>query len=97
MNIGIFLDKFLIHFVDFHCCCLYVRNKKGHSLKVFLSKNAQVIGFQKLLLNLTDFLHGADQHSLRIDAHHLSRRQVRDGDAGLAHQFFRLIILMNTA
>ena len=70
MNIGIFLDKFLIHFVDFHCCCLYVRNKKGHSLKVFLSKNAQVIGFQKLLLNLTDFLIFSTA-SLLPESHHL--------------------------
>ena len=28
---------------------------------------------------------GADEHAAGIDAHHLARREVHDGDAGLAH------------
>ena len=41
-------------------------------------------------------VHGGNQHTAGVNAHHLSGRQVGDGDAGLAHQFFRLIILVNT-
>ena len=42
-------------------------------------------------------MHGGDQHAAGIDAHHGSRRQVGDGDAGLAHQFLRLIVLVDAA
>ena len=40
---------------------------------------------------------GGDQHTAGVDAHHRARREVRDGDAGLAHQLLRLIKLMNAA
>ena len=42
-------------------------------------------------------MHGGDKHTAGIDAHHRTRRQVGYGDAGLAHQLLRLIILVNTA
>ena len=38
-----------------------------------------------------------DQHTLGINAHHLSGRQVHDGDGRLADQLFRLIIFMDAA
>ena len=40
-------------------------------------------------------MHGGDEHTLRGNTHHRARREVRDGDAGFANQFFRLIILMD--
>ena len=42
-------------------------------------------------------MHGGDQHAAGIDAHHGSRRQVGDGDAGLAHQLLRLVVLVDAA
>ena len=41
-------------------------------------------------------MHGRDEHTAGINAHHRAGRQVRDGDAGLSNQFLRLIILVNT-
>ena len=38
----------------------------------------------------------AKQHTVGLDAHHSSRREVGDGDEGLAYQLFRLIVCMNT-
>ena len=37
------------------------------------------------------------QHTAGFDAHHFPGRKIRDGDAGLADQLFRLIIGVNTA
>ena len=42
-------------------------------------------------------MHGGDQHTAGINAHHRAGRQVRNGDAGLSNQLFRLIILVNSA
>ena len=42
-------------------------------------------------------MHGGDEHTAGVDAHHGAGREIGDGDAGLAHQFLRLIILMNAA
>ena len=42
-------------------------------------------------------MHGGDEHTAGVDTHHRARREVRDSDAGLSNQFFRLIILVNTA
>ena len=36
------------------------------------------------------------QHATGIDAHHLPRREIGDGDQGLSAQLFRLIIRMNS-
>ena len=56
------------------------------------------IHHQKMEPFLVAFLvDGADQHAAGIDAHHLSGRQVRDGDAGLSDQLLRLVELVNTA
>lgn len=35
------------------------------------------------------------QHTVRLDAHHGSWREVSDGNEGLAYQLFRLIVCMN--
>ena len=40
---------------------------------------------------------GRDEHTAGVDAHHGAGREIGDGDADLAHQFLRLIILMNAA
>ena len=42
-------------------------------------------------------MHGGDEHTAGIDTHHGAGRQVGDCDAGLSNQFFRLIILVNSA
>ena len=42
-------------------------------------------------------MHGGDQHTAGVDTHHRAGRQVRNGDAGLSNQLFRLIILVNSA
>ena len=56
------------------------------------------INHQKMEFLLLAFLmNGADQHTAGFDAHHGSGRQIRDGDAGLTDQLFRLIICVNTA
>ena len=47
-----------------------------------------------MAINLVDC---RNQHSLGINAHHLSRRQVHDCNHGLANQLLRLVILVNTA
>ena len=39
---------------------------------------------------------GGDEHTLRGNAHHGSGRQIRDGDAGLADELFRLVVLVDT-
>ena len=38
----------------------------------------------------------AKQHTVGLDAHHGSRREVSDCNEGLAYQLFRLIVCMNT-
>ena len=40
---------------------------------------------------------GADDHAAGVDAHHGARRQVGDGDERLAHQRFRLVVLVDAA
>ena len=40
-------------------------------------------------------MHGGDEHTAGLDAHHGPGREVRDGDAGLAYQLLRLIILVD--
>ena len=42
-------------------------------------------------------MHGGDEHTARIDAHHSSRWKIYDSDKRLSNQFFRLIISVNTA
>ena len=42
-------------------------------------------------------VNGRDQHAAGVDAHHRTRRQIGDSDAGLADQLLRLVILMNAA
>ena len=41
-------------------------------------------------------VHSGEKHSAGVDAHHLSRREIGDGDQGLSDQLFRLIISMNS-
>ena len=40
-------------------------------------------------------VHGGNQHAAGVDAHHGPRREVDDGNAGLAHELFRLVIGVN--
>ena len=42
-------------------------------------------------------MHGGNQHTAGLDAHHGSGGQVGNGEKGLANQFFRLVIGMNSA
>ena len=39
---------------------------------------------------------GGNEHPAGVDAHHGPRRQIRDGDAGLADELFRLVVLVDT-
>ena len=39
---------------------------------------------------------GGDQHTARVDAHHRPGWEVHDGDAGLADEFFRLVVFVDT-
>ena len=56
------------------------------------------IDHQQVQLLLAVFMvHGGDQHTAGLDTHHRARRKIRDGDAGLADQLFRLIISVDTA
>ena len=41
-------------------------------------------------------VHSGEKHSAGVDAHHLSRREIGDGDQGLSDQLFRLIISVNS-
>ena len=36
-----------------------------------------------------------NEHTARVDAHHGSGRQIRDGDAGLADEFFRFVVFVD--
>ena len=57
-----------------------------------------VIQHQKMEFFFSFFMmHGGNQHTAGLDAHHGSGRQIGDGEQGLAHQFFRLIISVNSA
>ena len=57
-----------------------------------------VIHHQEIQALVTGLLmNSGDQHTLGINAHHLSGRQVHDGDGRLADQLFRLIIFMDAA
>ena len=56
------------------------------------------IAHQKMELFLLPFLiDGAEKHTAGFNTHHGSRRQIRNGDAGLPNELFRLIIGVNTA
>ena len=56
-----------------------------------------VVQHQQMELFLTLFMvHGGDQHTAGLDAHHGSGGQVGDGEQGLAHQLFRLVISVDT-
>ena len=51
------------------------------------------INHQQMQLFFTVFvMHGGDEHTAGINAHHRAGRQVRDSDAGLSNQLLRLII-----
>ena len=39
---------------------------------------------------------GGDEHALRGNSHHGSWRQICDGDARFADQFFRLVVFVDT-
>lgn len=39
---------------------------------------------------------GGNEHPAGVDSHHGSWRQIRDGDAGLADELFRLVVLVDT-
>ena len=53
------------------------------------------INHQQMQLFFAVFvMHGGDEHTAGINAHHGSGGQVGDGDAGLAHQLFRLVIVV---
>ena len=57
-----------------------------------------VIKHQKVELFFSFFMmNGADQHAAGLDAHHGSGRQICDCNTGLANQFFRLVICVNSA
>ena len=57
-----------------------------------------VVHHQQVQLFLTVLvMDGGNQHAAGINAHHRARRQVGDGDAGLADQLFRRIVVVNTA
>ena len=57
-----------------------------------------VIHHQEIQALVTVLLmNSGDQHTLGINAHHFSGRQVHDGDGRLSNQLFRLIIFMDAA
>ena len=39
---------------------------------------------------------GGNEHPAGVDAHHRAGRQVRNGDAGLADELFRLVVFVDT-
>lgn len=41
-------------------------------------------------------MYGGDKHTAGFNAHHRSRREVDDSDAGLADKLFRLIVRVNS-
>ena len=56
------------------------------------------IDYKEMELFLLTFLvDGAEEHTAGFDAHHGPGRQIRDSDAGLADELFRLIKCVNTA
>ena len=68
-------------------------------LLVQLSTRRDVrINHQKMkFFFLALMVNGTNQHTAGFNSHHGSGRQIRDGDAGLSDQLFRLIICVNTA
>ena len=42
-------------------------------------------------------VHSGEKHAAGVGAHHLSRREIGDGDQGLSEQLIRLVIGVNTA
>ena len=56
------------------------------------------IDHQQVQLLLAVFvMHGGDEHTAGLDAHHRARRKIRDGDAGLSNQLLRLVIRVDAA
>ena len=56
-----------------------------------------VVHHQKMKLFLAvSLVHRGQKHATGIDAHHLPRREIGDGDQCLSDQFFRLIVSMDT-
>ena len=61
------------------------------------SRNMVINHEQMEFFFLTALVDCGEKHTAGVDAHHRSRRQVGDGDQGLANQFFRLVECVNTA
>ena len=57
-----------------------------------------VVQHQKMEFFFSFFMmHGGNQHTAGLDAHHGSGGQIGDGHAGLANQLFRLVIGVDSA
>ena len=67
------------------------------SIELRASRNLFINHQQVELLLALLLVDGGKEHTAGIDTHHRARRQVGDGDAGLADQLFRHIVVVNTA
>ena len=68
---------------------------RGRSIELCACRNVRIHHQQMQLFFAVFVMHGGDEHTAGLDAHHGPGREVRDGDAGLAYQLLRLIILVD--
>ena len=64
-------------------------------VKLRSGRNVRIDHQQMELFLLAFLMNCGDQHAAGIDSHHLSGRQIRDCNAGLANQLFRFVIGMD--
>ena len=66
-------------------------------IQLSASRDVRIYLQEVQLLSTLLAMDSAEQHTAGLNAHHLARRQVDNGNQGLAQQLFRLIEGMNTA
>ena len=71
--------------------------KKGNLIQLRAGGDMGIDHQQVQLFFAVFMVDGGNQHAAGVNAHHRSGRQVGDGDAGLADQLLRLVILVDAA
>ena len=64
-------------------------------IQLCAGRNVRINHQQMELFFAVFVMHGGDQHAAGVDAHHLARGQVDDGDSGLADELLGLVILVD--
>lgn len=90
-----------IHVHEFIWVCNLLHKSKYFSVRSIQLRTCRdvVVHHEKmefLVIAVLLAIDSREKHSSGIDAHHLPRRKIGDGDQGLSNQLFRLVISVNT-